>query len=38
MVETGYYKNEGLSLAWDCMRVYENRIKVSKLYKSVQDY
>ena len=31
MVETEYYKNEGLSLALDCMRMYENHIKVSKI-------
>ena len=30
MVKKRYYKNEGLSWTWDCMRVYENN-------KSVQD-
>ena len=30
MVKKGYYKNEGLSIAWDCVRVYENHIKVYK--------
>ena len=37
MAKKGYYKNEGLSLAWDRMgvqdhiKLYGNRIKVSKI-------
>ena len=31
MVKKGYYKNEGLSLAWDHVKVYENHVKVYKI-------
>ena len=31
MVKKGYDENEGLTLAWDCVKVYENHIKVYKI-------
>ena len=31
IVKKEYYKNEGLSLAWNRIRVYENHIKVYKI-------
>ena len=32
MVKKGYYKNEGLSLAWDLVKkVYKNHIKVYEI-------
>ena len=31
MVKKGHYKNEGLILAWDSIRVFENHVKVYKI-------
>ena len=31
IVKKGYYKNEGLRLVWDRVKVYENHIKVYKI-------
>ena len=33
MLKKGYYKNEGLSLAWDRVKIYENHIKMFKIIK-----